>query len=241
MKINATFNTNTLKMLLIVAMSIINIHMSFSACYFFAIFEFKEAFNFYIQCMHEKIFDDCSDLKIIIVNQSKVLDAFLSISMSEAQLQLCNWHAVKNITTRMKKSKIEYSLKRRQKITNAAWLWVISDIIKTLEINRAVLLTLLHSLDKKYFWINWYCKETKMIFCYTRRYHNLSVVVSQRSQSTFNWVNIEALLNTEAEINVIAQRFVVKHALSHSDAALPNSKLLSEIEAYCYDAHSLEC
>ncbi len=80
-----------------------------------------------------------------------------------------------------------------------------------------------------------------MIFCYIRRYHNLSAVASQRSQSTFNWVNIEALLNIEAEINVIAQRFVVKHALSRSDAALSNSKLLSEIEAYCYDVHSLEC
>ncbi len=80
-----------------------------------------------------------------------------------------------------------------------------------------------------------------MIFCYTRRYRNLSAVASQRSQSTSGWVNIEALLDTGAEINVIAQRFAVEHALPRSDAALPNPKLLSGIGAYCYGVHSLEC
>ncbi len=90
MEVDATFNTNALKMLLIVAVSITNTHMSFPACYSFAISESEEAFNFYIQCMHEEIFDDCSGLKIVIADQGKGLGASLPISMPEAQLQLCN-------------------------------------------------------------------------------------------------------------------------------------------------------
>jgi len=59
MKTNAIFNINVLKMLLFVIVNVINTTMIFSIYFLFVISEFKETFNFFIQCMHEKLFNDC--------------------------------------------------------------------------------------------------------------------------------------------------------------------------------------
>jgi len=97
METDATVNTNALKMLLLLAVGVTNTAMTFSACFSFAIPESEEAFNFFIQCMHEELFNDCLSSRIIIASQDKGLTASLPISMPEIQLQLCNWHACENI------------------------------------------------------------------------------------------------------------------------------------------------
>ncbi len=90
MKTDAIFNINALKMLLFVTVNVTNTTMIFSACFSFAISEFEETFNFFIQCMHEELFNDCLPSRVIIADQSKGLTTSLSISMLEIQLQLCN-------------------------------------------------------------------------------------------------------------------------------------------------------
>jgi len=59
MKTDAIFNINALKMLLFVTVNVINTTMIFSVCFSFVISEFEETFNFFIQCMHEELFNDC--------------------------------------------------------------------------------------------------------------------------------------------------------------------------------------
>jgi len=59
MKINAIFNINALKMLLFMIVNVINMTMIFSVCFLFVISEFEKMFNFFIQCMHEELFNDC--------------------------------------------------------------------------------------------------------------------------------------------------------------------------------------
>ncbi len=90
MKTDAIFNINALKMLLFVAVNVTNTTMIFSACFSFVISEFEETFNFFMQCMHEELFNDCLSSRVIIVDQDKKLMTSLLISMSETQLQLCN-------------------------------------------------------------------------------------------------------------------------------------------------------
>ncbi len=97
MKTDAIFNINALKMLLFMTINVINMTMIFSICFSFVISEFEEIFNFFIQYMHEKLFNDCLFSWIIIVNQIKKMMTSLFISMFEIQLQLCNWHICKNI------------------------------------------------------------------------------------------------------------------------------------------------
>ena len=81
MKTDAIFNINALKMLLFVTVNVINMTMIFSVCFSFVISEFEETFNFFIQCMHEELFNDCLSSRVIIVNQSKRLTTSLFISM----------------------------------------------------------------------------------------------------------------------------------------------------------------
>ncbi len=59
MKTDTIFNINALKMLLFVTVNVINTTMIFSVCFLFVISEFEETFNFFIQCMHEELFNDC--------------------------------------------------------------------------------------------------------------------------------------------------------------------------------------
>jgi len=81
MKTDAIFNINTLKMFFFVTVNVINMTMIFSICFSFVISKFEEMFNFFIQCMHKKLFNDCLFLQIIIVDQSKRLMTLLFIFM----------------------------------------------------------------------------------------------------------------------------------------------------------------
>ncbi len=149
----------------------------------FIISEFKETFNFFIQCMHEELFNDCLFLQIIIVNQSKRLMTSLFIFMLDVQLQLCNWHVCENIQAWVVKFKVNYFFEHHEEIKNVTWQWVKFNITTELQVNWAALLTLLHSSDRDYFWIDWYFKKRQMILCYTWWYCNLEAVISQWNES----------------------------------------------------------
>ncbi len=179
MKTDAIFNINALKMLLFMIVNVINMTMIFSVCFLFVISEFEEMFNFFIQCMHEELFNDCLFSWIIIVDQSKKLTTLLSIFMLNVQLQLCNWHVCKNIQAWVVKFKVDYFFEHHEEIKNATWQWVKFSTITELQVNWAALLMLLHLSDRDYFWINWYFKKRQMILCYTWWYHNLETVTSQ--------------------------------------------------------------
>ncbi len=51
-------------------------------------------------------------------------------------------------------------------------------------------MTLLHSSDRDYFWIDWYFKKRQMILCYTRWYCNLETVTSQWNESLHSILKI---------------------------------------------------
>ncbi len=190
MKTDAIFNINALKMLLFVTVNVTNTTMIFSACFSFVISEFEETFNFFIQCMHEELFNDCLSSWIIIVDQSKRLTTSLFISMLNVQLQLCNWHVCENIQAWVTKFKVDYFFEHREEIKNATWQWVKFSTTTELQVNRAALLMLLHSSDWDYFWIDWYFKKRQMILCYTWQYHNLEAVISQRNKSLHSILKI---------------------------------------------------
>ncbi len=82
-KTDAIFNINALKMLLFMIVNVTNMTMIFSVCFSFVISEFEKTFNFFIQCMHEELFNDCLSSRIIIVDQIKRLTTLLFISMLE--------------------------------------------------------------------------------------------------------------------------------------------------------------
>ncbi len=135
MKINAIFNINALKMLLFMTVNVINMTMIFSVCFLFVISEFEKMFNFFIQCMHKELFNDCLSSRIIIVDQIKKLMTLLFIFMSEIQLQLCNWHVCRNIQAWVTKFKVNYFFECREEIKNVTWQWVKFSTTIELQVN----------------------------------------------------------------------------------------------------------
>ena len=52
------------------------------------------------------------------------------------------------------------------------------------------MLTLLHSSDRDYFWIDWYFKKRQMILYYTWWYHNLEAMTSQQNENLHSILKI---------------------------------------------------
>ena len=55
------------------------------------------------------------------------------------------------------------------------------------------------------------------------------------------WVAAEAFLDTGAEVNVIARRFVVEHKLPAFEGPLPTPQYMDSSHGYIYGAHKLHC
>ena len=63
-KNDVTFNTNAHKLLLFVIINIINTVKFFLIVFFFATFEFKAAFNYFLDILKKEIFNNYPSLKV---------------------------------------------------------------------------------------------------------------------------------------------------------------------------------
>lgn len=120
LQMDATFNTNALKMLLFVAVGITNTNLTFPAAFSFAISESEVAVNFFLRCLKEEVFDDCPAPRVVIVDQSKGIQASLSVMMPTTYIQLCQWHAAENARAKVAKSK-GYDWETRKTVHDLTW------------------------------------------------------------------------------------------------------------------------
>ena len=182
MENDATFNTNAQKLLLFVAVGITNTNKSFPVAFSFATSESEAAFNYFLDTLKEEIFNDCPLPKVSLSDQGKGYIASLKTRLPDCQIQLCSWHAVQNIRSRVNKSRRGYPVERRDEIVDASWNWVKCDDPLQLPDCRQALLDLLHDVDKEYFYENWDPKEASVVTCLTRNYRNLGSHSTQRNE-----------------------------------------------------------
>ena len=71
MKNDVIFNINAQKLLLFVIINIINTNKIFSVVFFFVSFEFEVVFNYFLDTLKEKIFNNCSFSKVNLFDQKK--------------------------------------------------------------------------------------------------------------------------------------------------------------------------
>ena len=195
---DATFNTNAHKLLLFVAVGVTNTNQSFPAAFSFSTQESEISYNYFFEACKELIWNDYNPPTVNISDQGKGLIASLPLMLPDCQLQLCNWHAVQNIRTRVNRSKRGYPHERRENVSDAAWDWVQSPDFATLQENRDRLLDLLHEADQAYFWDYWYPKESNVVTCYTRNYRNLGCSSTQRNESMHPI--LKAVMNPQATL-----------------------------------------
>lgn len=163
MELDATFNTNALKMLLFVAVGVTNCNKTFPAAFSYAISESEVAFNWFFTCLNEEVFDDCPPPSVCLGDQAKGLMAALPTSLPGCIRQLCAWHAAENIAAAVLKSK-GHSKDERDEIHDATWAWIKSSTVAEMEENRGELLALLNEEEKRYMQKNWFSKGQLICF-----------------------------------------------------------------------------
>jgi hypothetical protein len=184
--IDGTFNTNRLRLPLLIAVGITNSGKTFPAAFSYCPSESKESYDFFFQSLKEEAFaGDIQPPKVVVGDQAGGLIASLNTASLGAfphvQLQHCNWHAVESMKAKYRKS--GYKSDEVEELASLSWAYIDSDTEEDLEANRTALLSALQPTEKAYILDTWQPKERRVIRCYTKLYANLGVSSSQRSES----------------------------------------------------------
>jgi hypothetical protein len=148
MVINGTFNTNNLRLPLLIAVGVTNSGKTFPLAFSYCPSESKESYDFFFRSLKEEAFaGDIRLPKIIISDQAAGLIAAIdSPSPSPKpfpgiQLQHCIWHAVEAMKAKYRKS--GYTTDEVEELAHLSWVYVDSDTEEALESNRTRLLSML--------------------------------------------------------------------------------------------------
>jgi hypothetical protein len=155
MIIDGTFNTNTLRLPLLISIGITNSGKIFPTGFSYCPSESTESYQFFFQFIKETAFLGEIQLPRVIVNNQAggLIAAIDSPSpspkpFSGIRLQHCNWYAVKAMKAKYRKS--GYKSDEVEELAHFSWLYVNSDTEEELKSNRTALLLLLKAPEKAY-------------------------------------------------------------------------------------------
>src|SRR5205814_4977010 len=131
-----------------------NTGMSVPIAFSFIRSESEAAFNFIFDCMQDMFWDNCLPPRVILSDQAKGFISSMATSMPTTTLQLCEWHAVSNIKTRLADSK-GYTKARRDELNSFIWAYIQSMDMEALNTNRTALLAEILEPERKYLRENW--------------------------------------------------------------------------------------
>ena len=98
---DATFNTNSLKMVLFVSIAITNTGLTFPVAFSFALNESQIASTAFLNFLNEDVWiEGTSPPRVSIIDQGKGMWASLEDVMPGLKRQLCQWHACENMRAR---------------------------------------------------------------------------------------------------------------------------------------------
>jgi hypothetical protein len=115
LKLDITFNTNNLRLLLFVAVGITHIKRLFFAAFAFGGVKDSVIFRFFFECFKELIFiDNIFFSRVLVSDQASGLIIIIDNSLLNTISQLCEWHGAENI--RKKIASKRYIKEKREKI-----------------------------------------------------------------------------------------------------------------------------
>jgi hypothetical protein len=192
--VDGTFNTNKLRMPLLVGVGIINSGKTFPQAYSYCPGETAESYEFFFEVLREEVFvDDILDPAVIMGDQAAGLIKAVDVleAVPNSVLQFCNWHAVEAM--RAKFNKAGYTTEELNGwmdgevevlgLADLSWAYIKSDTLELLETNRAKLIAALRPKERSYIMEIWLPKEHRVVFCYTKLLNNLGCNATQRSES----------------------------------------------------------
>jgi MULE transposase domain len=105
--VDGTFNTNKLRMLLLIGVGITNSNKIFPLDYSYCPGETVESYDFFFETLREEVFfDDILGPAVIMGDQAPGLIKAVDVldSIPNAMLQFCNWHAVEAMRAKFNKA-----------------------------------------------------------------------------------------------------------------------------------------
>jgi len=199
--IDGTFNTNELRLPLLVLVGVLNTNKTFPVAFSFCPSESAESIGFVWESMKAEVFiDGVLPPRVIIGDWAKGLIASVPIAFPNCQYQGCDWHAVQAMTKWYRKEKNYTSEEidgsnekltpnqtkadlRVPGLTHFSWKYVQSETLDELKVNRATLIALLRVGDRHYINDHWRALEKNVVYHYTKLYANLGSTSSQRGES----------------------------------------------------------
>ena len=151
--IDGTFNTNNLRLPLLIAVGITNSGKTFPVAFSYCPSESKDSYDFFFQSLKGEAFlGDIQLMKVIMADQAGGLIAACDYPnpklLPGVQLQHCNWHAVEAMKAKYRKS--GYSSGEVEELAGLSWAYVDSETEDQLTVNRTALVSTLKAPEKAY-------------------------------------------------------------------------------------------
>jgi len=196
--VDGTFNTNQLRLPLLVAVGITNEGRTFPIAFSFCPGETTESYNFFFESIRSEIFgvDGALEPAIVMGDMGTGLLSSIDIhdSMPNSMFQICSWHAIEAMMAHFRQSRRytdlemegpqdEKSHKTGPGLVDWCWQYVKSSTPSELDKNRQTLYGHLQELERQYMKKNWEPREPRVINHYTRILANLGIESSQRVES----------------------------------------------------------
>jgi hypothetical protein len=200
--IDGTFNTNDLRLPLLVIVGVLNTNQTFPVAFSYCPSESNDSISFVWKSLREECFiPGIAPPRVILGDWAAGLIASIPASFPGVKFQGCDWHAVQAMLKYYRAKKRDYTTEeidgsdeklepdqtkadlRVPGLYHFSWLYIKSDTLAALEVNRKHLISLLRPQDRDYIDTHWRKLEKEVVHYYTRQYANLGSTASQRGES----------------------------------------------------------
>ena len=200
--IDGTFNTNKDRLPLLVVVGVLNSGQTFPVAFSYCPSESAESIEFVWESLKMECFTgDVPPPRVVLGDWAGGLIASVPKAFPDSQYQGCDWHAVgamlkwyrgknKNYTSEEIDGSSEELQPGQTKadlrvpgLHHYSWMYIQSETLEALEMNRAKLISLLRPQDQHYIAEHWRQHEKSVVYYYTMVYPNLGSTSSQRGES----------------------------------------------------------
>jgi MULE transposase domain len=188
--IDATFNTNNLRMPLMTSCGLTNEGNPLPVVFSYSPGEDAESYTYLIDVLQGEMFDGVPVPDVLLTDQSKAMISPYNnrgTTLINSKLLFCIWHAGQAIIARVKKG--GYLKEELDIIQDLAWRYLQSETLEILTDRRQALISVLRKPEKDYIMDTWKPKEYQVITVHTRQYANLKCASTQTHEGFHNIVH----------------------------------------------------
>lgn len=181
--VDCTFRTNRRGLPLMIAMAKSNTNTSFPIAFSWVPEEDAESYAFFYETLRAELYRDIPEPAVVLTDLSSGMIRAYDIlkCLPHSQLQYCQWHAIEAIQRHLR-SCGRYTDDQVSQLRALAKIYVESQDLDELEVNRQAFLDELQADERDYIRKNWEKREHRLISCHVKFFTNLGARTTQMSE-----------------------------------------------------------